>query len=114
MNASDDQVAEEYFSIKELNENWEDYIPPEPLIKDQKVRKALRFWAEANEVPNKVKLKVFEYLGTGVTAIQYLYKAKTLPHDRCVQFEYISSDKIYNSQNDRECTITELCGEEEE
>jgi hypothetical protein len=57
---------------------------------------------------------VFEYLGSGVTAIQYFYKAKTLPYERCVQFEYISSDEIYNSQNDRKCTIKELCGEEEE
>lgn len=86
----------------------------EPLIKDEKIRKAVRAWAEANNVPNDVKLDVFEYLGTGTTAIRYRYNAKTLPHKRCVQFEYISSDEIYTSQNDREYTITELCGEEEE
>jgi hypothetical protein len=103
-----------YDSLDKLYHEWEDYKPAEPLIKDEEIRKAVRAWAEVNNVPTDVKLDVFEYLGTGVTAIRYLYKAETLPYERCVQFEYISSDKIYNSQNNRECTITELCGEGEE
>lgn len=36
-----------YSSLAELNENWEDYKPEEPLIKDKKIRKAVRAWAEA-------------------------------------------------------------------
>ena len=39
-----------YNSLAELNEDWEDYVPKEPLIKDEKVRKAIRAWAEANRV----------------------------------------------------------------
>jgi hypothetical protein len=35
-------------SIAELNEKFEDYKPAEPLIKDEKIRKAVRAWAEAN------------------------------------------------------------------
>lgn len=32
-------------------QNWKDYEQPkEPLIKDEKVRKAIRAWAEANEI----------------------------------------------------------------
>lgn len=36
-----------YGSLAELNEEWEDYVPTEPLIKDEKIRKAVRAWAEA-------------------------------------------------------------------
>ena len=39
-----------YNSLAELNEDWEDYVPKEPLIKDKKIRKAVRAWAEANRV----------------------------------------------------------------
>ena len=34
--------------VKEFNEDWEDVEPKEPLIKDEKFRKAVRAWAEAN------------------------------------------------------------------
>lgn len=37
-----------YYSIAELNADWEDVAPKEPLIKDEKIRKAVRAWAEAN------------------------------------------------------------------
>lgn len=110
----DDLEKARWKTLKEFCDDWEDCKPTEPLIEDKKIRKAVRAWADANNIPNDVTLDVFEYLGTGVTAIQYLYKTKTLPHERCVQFEYISSDEIYNSQNNREYTIEELCGEEEE
>lgn len=40
----------EYHSLAELNSDWEDYKPSEPLIKDEKIRKAVRVWAEANEI----------------------------------------------------------------
>ena len=39
----------EYASLAELNEDWEDYKPKEPLIKDEKIRKAVRAWAESWE-----------------------------------------------------------------
>lgn len=100
-----------YDSLTQLQEaGWEDYGP---LIKEDKIRKAVRAWAEANDVPSNVQLAVFEYLGTGLTAIRYTYKAETKPYERSVKFEYISSDKVYGSQNDREHTIEELCGGEE-
>lgn len=39
-----------YNSLAELNEEWEDYAPAEPLIKDKRVRKAVRAWAEVNSI----------------------------------------------------------------
>ena len=43
-------VKYEYNNLTELNEEWEDYEPVEPLIKDEKIRKAVKAWAEANRV----------------------------------------------------------------
>lgn len=39
-----------YNSLAELNEEWEDYEPKEPLIKDEKIRRAVRAWAELSGV----------------------------------------------------------------
>ena len=36
----------EYNSLAELNEEWEDYEPVEPLIKDPKTIKVFREWAD--------------------------------------------------------------------
>lgn len=35
-------------SIDQLNEEWGDYKPIEPLIKDEKIRKVVRAWADGN------------------------------------------------------------------
>lgn len=43
-------ILDEYENLTELNSEWEDYTPAEPLIKDEKIRKAIRAWAEANRV----------------------------------------------------------------
>ena len=40
-----------YNSLTKLNEDWEDY---EPLIKDEKIRKAVRAWAGANNLDDGI------------------------------------------------------------
>ena len=40
----DDKI--EYRSLAELNEEWEDYKPVEPIIEDPKARKVFRGWAD--------------------------------------------------------------------
>lgn len=50
----------EYHSLAELNEEWEDYKPAEPLIKDEKIRKAVRAWAEADGADEKIYLTIDE------------------------------------------------------
>ena len=45
--ATSEYVERSYYGIDELNEEWENYKPAEPLIKDEKIRKAVRAWAEA-------------------------------------------------------------------
>ena len=60
INAQDEIIRIQYFtkngmlnhfdfdSIEEMNNVFEDYKPAEPLIKDEKIRKAVRAWAEVN------------------------------------------------------------------
>ena len=74
-----------------------DYKPAEPLIKDERIRKAVRAWAEANNAER--------------VAIQNGYCLST-EDDEDVEivfatpvFEGIDDDDFY--------TIAELCGEEE-
>lgn len=84
-----------YDSIDELKEDWEDYKPAEPLIKDEKIRKAVRAWAEANNVT-----KVW-HEGSSVTFCDGAVSIKF--HELC--WEEIPKG---------EYTIAELCGEEKE
>ena len=85
-----------YTTLAELNEEWEDYKPVEPLIKDEKIRKAVKAWAEAN----------------GMTCCHY----------ECGEFEQeygeICAGISFGGQTDyleeRHYTIAELCGEEKE
>lgn len=81
-------------------QNWEDYdAPKEPLIKDDKIRKAVRAWAEA-------------------------LKVDTIRFDRVSQGFSFGNVNLYSSINfdgfvfdlidGRIYTIAELCGEEEE
>ena len=87
-----------YGSLAELNEEWEDYEPKEPLIKDEKIRKAVRAWAEANDI-----IQVFHDAGWNSF--------------RCTNF-VIAFDydfDIHDGLEDmKRYTIAELCGEEEE
>lgn len=85
-----------YHSLSELNEEWEDYKPAEPLIKDEKVRKAVRAWAEANELkPDyEVKYDADRYgLISWQADINFNFRIEGLEHNK----KYI---------------IDELCGEE--
>ena len=47
-----------YKSLAELNADWEDYAPTEPLIKDEKIRKAVRAWAEACKINSEDTIEV--------------------------------------------------------
>lgn len=74
-------------------------IPAEPLIKDEKIRKAVRAWAEACGVNRVVN---GEYDNELCAKGQQFYGAK------------IVLTKTVALPRGRNYTITELCGEEEE
>ena len=85
-------------SLEALNRSFEDYKPTEPLIKDKKIRKAVRAWAEA-------------------------LKENTIIFDRFSQGFSFGDGNVFSSINfdgyafdlvdGKRYTITELCGEEE-
>lgn len=86
-----------YYSLAELNEEWEDYTPTEPLIKDEKVRKAVRTWADAN--------------GIGGCICKEEIHCITFETERGMFISFEEADPIPPEGN---FTIAELCGEEEE
>lgn len=85
-----------YNSLSELNAEWEDYEPKEPLIKDEKVRKAVRAWAEAN--------------GIGGCICKEEIHCITFETERGMFISFENADPIPPEGN---YTIDELCGEEE-
>lgn len=91
----------EYHSLAGLNADWEDYEPKEPLIKDEKIRKAVRAWAEANDV-----LEVFiDNIGDGTYMELY---------DEDDGRRRISALRPAGLKTREAYTIAELCGEDEE
>ena len=93
-----DHIFDNYSSLDELTEDWEEVKPEGPLIKDEKIRKAVRAWAEANNITQ-------------------------VSHDACwnafrctdfvIAFDY-DFDRHDGFEDMKSYTIDELCGEEEE
>lgn len=86
-----------YQSLAELNSEWEDYTPKEPLIKDEKIRKAVRAWAEANDI-------------TEINVASSGYELWGGIDDWCIHF----GGNPFKDIEPLKYTIDELCGEEEE
>lgn len=88
-----------FTSLADLNEEWEDYEPKEPLIKDEKIRKAVKAWAEANDFTNEIEVRSLN-AGTRFSEGHW-------------SIEFIGYF-IYDLKIGSTYTIDELCGEEEE
>ena len=88
-----------YHSLADLNEEWEDYVPKDPLIEDEKIRKAVRAWWET--IPDAVtdKRVVYKNNNEFEVGIYSIYCGAIYP-------ETFEKCRMY--------TIDELCGEEEE
>lgn len=93
----DNEYRKTYSSLAELNEEWEDYKPAEPLIKNEKIRKAVRAWAEAESIPSEETLA-------------YNVDGHSLGWYHCE----IMFSKHIQGLEEKEYTIAELCGEEKE
>ena len=90
-----------YYSLAELNQEWEDYKPAEPLIKDEKIRKAVRAWAEANEISQAQ----FDRYISGFSASDDEHNILSMISFDGFVFMFVDGEYY---------TIDELCGEEEE
>ena len=86
-----------YYSLAELNSEWEDYVPTKPLIKDEKIRKTVRAWAEANDI-------------TEINVASSGYELWGGIDDWCIHF----GGNPFKDIKPLKYTIDELCGEEEE
>lgn len=95
----------EYGSLAELNSEWEDYAPKEPLIKDEKIRKAVRAWAEAN---SRDLFRVINEHFNCCKIIGYTDGGNA----SCNKIEFGTT--ISDADKDYYYTIDELCGEEEQ
>lgn len=91
----------EYHSLAGLNADWEDYKPKEPLIKDEKIRKAVRAWAEANEISQAQ----FDRYTSGFSASDDGHNLLSMISFDGFVFMFVDGEYY---------TIDELCGEEEE
>ena len=112
-----------YDSIAELCEEWEDYKPAEPLIKDEKVRKAVRAWLAIQGQPivaaaitcNKDSDGFFNYCLYGYIEKARISNGKPVVNNNltAIDFEFRSLEKM-KFERHRDYAIAELCGEEEE
>lgn len=96
-----------YQSLSDLNDEWEDYTPKEPLIKDEKVRKAIRAWAEAN--------RVAEARYSSCHDAECEFNARDDENKSIVfigNFTEMNKELDYSGRTTY--TIDELCGEEQE
>ena len=95
-----------YHSLAELNNEWEDYKPKEPLIKDAGARDVMRLWAKVNHIPTNATTIEYHFVESlcGTESefwdnnLHIMFYGKIAPN--------AIHGKIY--------TIDELCGEEEE
>lgn len=99
-------------SLAELNEEWEDYKPAEPFIKDDKICKIVREWAEYNETESvKVYNLVYDHGGVCIENALVRFYDPRLRTNIDVWFKKFEAPIF---EDDREYTLSELCGEEEE
>lgn len=104
---SSEYIKRAYSSHAEFDEEWEDYNPKQPLIKDEKIRKAVRAWAEANGL----KKIYFQYHN------DLLYMSFCDPDTDYMSSIFFDGDKFdvkeYSEslQGNTLYPIKELCGE---
>ena len=91
-----DHIFDNYTSLDEFNKDWEDYEPVEPLIEDEKIRKALR--AAYDAAPHRDNVVYFDGRWTFRGD-----KFEVMFDDREIKIEGWTEGKAYH--------IEELCGE---
>ena len=97
-----ERIDTEARSLAKVLEYWEDYTPQEPLIEDEKIRKAVRAWVNANRWTDDVRLE-FNDFG---------YHESWSLEQHTDNNEIHFSGRMPNCMHKQLYTITELCGEE--
>ena len=91
-----------YDTLEQITEDFEDYKPAEPLIKDEKIRKAVRAWAEINSIKNVLYAEKSD---------RSIYVLTDMSDD---DFSIELVGWIPTLKDGESYTIDELCGEVEE
>lgn len=89
----------DYDSLAELNNDWEDDTPKEPLIKDEKIRKAVRAWVDLYGY----KFVTHRFYST-TTGYRWSLLARETQEICLPELDGLDESKDY--------TIAELCGED--
>lgn len=99
-----DNTYSPFSSLRIVNEYWEDYTPSEPFIKDEKIRKAVRAWAEVLGV-NEVEFYGSDtWIGFSTKLIGSKWSSK-------FELDYSGSKNTFVTF--KTYTIDELCGEDD-
>lgn len=94
--------GEDYDSLAELNEEWEDVKAP--LFEDEKVRKVVQAWAKLNNIGSVVILD----------AKSHLIVRSRIGISYDLELNYDCKAGLKNIEFGKPYAIEELCGEEEE
>lgn len=97
------RVLAQYKTLEELLGEWEDYKPTEPLIKGEKIRKAVRAWADANYIEKDGHNGCKVEFDRGEHRLKWI--ETSIEFNEITGLENLEEGEIY--------TINELCGEEE-
>ncbi len=100
--ATSEYVERSYCKIAELNSDWEDYEPKEPLIVFYDDRKLVRHWAEVHNI----KEVWVHGIGDGKEVVE-IYDVE----DDSMRLTFYRPEKMVIN---KAYTITELCGEEKQ
>ena len=101
----------EYDSLSELCKNWEDYKPKQPLIEDEKIRKAVRAWADYHNI-TEVNCDIGTWDHVGICIPDSVLQLHSSRDKIVIQF-FMNADKREKIKEGI-YTIAELCGEEKE
>lgn len=94
----DDRENYRYSSLAQFNEEWEDYKSAEPLIEDEKIRKAVKAWAEACNLKHVTYKQASNEFYDADTRGAFAIRFTLMPVE-----VYLEDGECY--------TIAELCGE---
>jgi hypothetical protein len=93
------------YDLHTLASCWEYYVEPKkPLIKDEKVRKAVRAWADAN---------VHTLIQYNIAKDCLYFLSGTDYSDTSISISFDEVDVFKELEHRRTYSLAELCGEEE-
>ena len=98
------EIAKKYNRFSEVVDDWEDYTPQEPLIKDENIRKAVRLWAYINDIETATYDEIHHDRGLNVFFFEDPEEENVI-----IQF-YGWMPKL---EEGKDYSIAELCGEED-